>query len=90
MVCRSSRRALALFIFVACSMAICSVSAFAQPDDDFDILNEQVLRLYGAGKYSQALEIATRALTVAERQFGHSYGLRWALSTTFFHFSFSA
>jgi esterase/lipase superfamily enzyme len=38
--------------------------------DDLNALNQQFEQLYRAGKYAEAIELAQRALTVAERQFG--------------------
>jgi hypothetical protein len=40
--------------------------------DDLGTLNRQVIQLYRAGKYVDATDIASRALAMAERQFGRS------------------
>jgi tetratricopeptide (TPR) repeat protein len=64
------RRAAALIFLVAFSLVIGSATARAQQSDNLDTLNQQVLHLYQAGKYSEATDIAKRALAVAQRQFG--------------------
>lgn len=46
-------------------------SALAQPGDgELAVLNTQVSQLYGAGKYSEAIPIALRAIELAERIHG--------------------
>jgi esterase/lipase superfamily enzyme/tetratricopeptide (TPR) repeat protein len=69
MVRRTSPHAVALIVFIA-FLGIGSPTAKAQHGGDLETLNEQVVRLYQAGKYAEATGIAKRALTVAELQFG--------------------
>jgi CHAT domain-containing protein/tetratricopeptide (TPR) repeat protein len=68
MVRRMSLRAVALTIFTFL-IAIDFSALSAQQGEDFSTLNQQVVKLYQAGKYLQATEIAKRALALAERQF---------------------
>jgi hypothetical protein len=67
---RRLRRAAALFFLVALSIGIGSASAQPQQSDDLDTLNQQIVRLYQAGKYAEATDIAKRALALAERRLG--------------------
>jgi CHAT domain-containing protein/tetratricopeptide (TPR) repeat protein len=65
-----SLRFTALIFFVAVSIGIASVPSCTQESDDFNALNRQVVQLYQAGKYAEATDVATRALALAEREFG--------------------
>ena len=47
-----------------------SPASGAQSADDLTALNHQVETLYRAGKYAEAVPVATRALAVAEQQLG--------------------
>jgi tetratricopeptide (TPR) repeat protein/CHAT domain-containing protein len=67
---RSLRSAAALIVLIACSMTVGFTTAKAQRSDNFDTLNREVAQLYRAGKYAEAMDIANRALAVAEHQFG--------------------
>jgi CHAT domain-containing protein/tetratricopeptide (TPR) repeat protein len=69
MVCGSSPRAAARMVFAACAVVIAPIAAKGQQSDDLDALNQQVEQLYQAGKYSEATDLAKRALAVAERRF---------------------
>ena len=44
--------------------------AFAQPTDDLAALSRQAAQLYEAGRFSEAVPIAQRALMLATRQYG--------------------
>jgi tetratricopeptide (TPR) repeat protein len=44
--------------------------AMAQQGDDADALNAQVVKLYQAGKYAEAIPIALRALALREKALG--------------------
>jgi tetratricopeptide (TPR) repeat protein len=44
--------------------------AMAQQGDDADALNAQVIKLYGEGKYAEALPFAERAVQAAAQQHG--------------------
>jgi tetratricopeptide (TPR) repeat protein len=69
---RCLRRAAALVFLVAFSLGLGSATARAQSsDDDLKALNQRVGTLYRAGKYAEATDIAKRALSLAESQFGH-------------------
>jgi CHAT domain-containing protein/tetratricopeptide (TPR) repeat protein len=48
-------------------------SVFAQSSDDLAALNTQVVQLHKAGKYSDAILIAQRALALAEHIYGPSH-----------------
>jgi tetratricopeptide (TPR) repeat protein/CHAT domain-containing protein len=63
-------RVLALMGFVALVAGIGPLRAQAQPTDDLDALNRQVVQLYQAGKYAEATALAKRSLSVTERKFG--------------------
>jgi CHAT domain-containing protein/Tfp pilus assembly protein PilF len=63
------RRA-ALIAFAIITIGFCSPTAKAQRSDDIEILNQQVEQLDQAGKYSEAADIAKRALALAEDRFG--------------------
>lgn len=54
---------------VAVAVMMPSQSA-AQTTEDFDALNEQVVESYQAGKYTEAIPLAQRALSLAESKFG--------------------
>jgi tetratricopeptide (TPR) repeat protein len=58
----------AVLIAVVVVLHWCSV-ARAQTED-LSALNQQVVRLYQAGKYTEAIGVAQRLLALAERQFG--------------------
>jgi tetratricopeptide (TPR) repeat protein len=64
------RRAAVPIVFAILSIAIGSIAARAQQNSDLDTLNQQVVQLYRAGKYSEATDIAKRVLALTERQFG--------------------
>ena len=49
---------------------IWSPSIRAQTSADVEALNQQVVRLFQAGRYAEAATMAERAVTLAERQFG--------------------
>jgi tetratricopeptide (TPR) repeat protein len=50
------------------------MSAMAQPtDQELPALHQQVLQLYQAGKYADAIAPARRALQLAERRFGSDH-----------------
>jgi tetratricopeptide (TPR) repeat protein/CHAT domain-containing protein len=70
MMSRTSRRGVALIIFVTLSMGIGSSNARSRRSNDLETLNQQVIRLYDAGKYAEATEFAERAVSLAEHQFG--------------------
>jgi CHAT domain-containing protein len=65
----SLRRAALIFV-AAFLTGFAFVPAHSQKRDDLDALNQQVDRLYWAGKYAEATAIAKRALDLAERRFG--------------------
>jgi hypothetical protein len=50
-----------------------SIAPRAQQGDDFDALNLRFIGLYQAGQYVEAVEIAKRTLTLAERRFGSDH-----------------
>ncbi|MBO0756510.1 MAG: CHAT domain-containing protein, partial [Bradyrhizobiaceae bacterium] len=50
-----------------------SWAVLAQSSSDFDALNQQIMRLYNAGKYAEATAIAERGVNLAERQFGSDH-----------------
>jgi CHAT domain-containing protein/tetratricopeptide (TPR) repeat protein len=52
-----------------------SWAVFAQSSTDLDGLNQQIVRLYDAGKYAEATTIAEHAVNLAERQFGSGHPL---------------
>jgi len=58
-------------------LAVLAIASWVAPalSDELGDLNEKVLRLYKAGKYSDAIPLAQRAVTRAKRQFGadHPY-----------------
>jgi tetratricopeptide (TPR) repeat protein len=67
---RTSLRAVALIMFVAFSITTGSSNAQEEHDEHLDTLNQQVMELYRAAKYEEGIEIARRALALAERQHG--------------------
>src|SRR5215813_6497085 len=67
MLARRSRPLAALIILLA---VFGSHTARGQDKDDLGALNQQVVRLYQAGKYVEATVVAKRALALSERQFG--------------------
>jgi hypothetical protein len=42
-------------------------------NNDLAALNQQVGQLSREGKYNEAIEVAERALTLAEKKFGHDH-----------------
>ena len=44
--------------------------AMAQQGEDADALNAQVIKLYGEGKYTDAIPLAKRVLTIREKALG--------------------
>jgi CHAT domain-containing protein/tetratricopeptide (TPR) repeat protein len=70
---RRLQRAAALVFLAALSVAVPSPPATAQSGDALDALNQQVVQLYGAGKYAEATDIAQRALALTERQLGPNH-----------------
>jgi CHAT domain-containing protein len=52
---------------------IWSAAANAQPGADIDAINKQVVQLYQAGKYAEAIVLAERTVTLAERQLGSDH-----------------
>ena len=63
-------RATVLIIIMVLAIGLATPSVKAQQSDDLASLNQQVVALYGAGKYAEATDVAKRSLAVAERQFG--------------------
>src|SRR6476660_9119711 len=57
-------------VCVVAAAVIAGSRTSAQSTDDLSALNQQVVELYQAGKYAEAISIAERALTVAEDRFG--------------------
>ena len=64
------RRVGLLAAIVLAWMLELSPLAMAQQGDDADALNAQVIKLYGEGKYSEAVPIAQRALALREKALG--------------------
>lgn len=50
-----------------------TTGVMAQSRDDAATLTQQVVKLFGAGRYSEATPLAERAVTLAERQHGSSH-----------------
>ena len=46
--------------------------AMAQQGDDADVLNAQVIKLYGEGKYTEAIPLAEKSLALARAQKGET------------------
>jgi len=65
---RAATKALVLILALGLSLGTCSRS-FAR-DDDPDLLNQQVLKLYQEGKYQEAIPIAEKLLAIREKQLG--------------------
>jgi len=63
-----SLRSAALMISMTCWLALGASAAQAQQGDDLRSLDQQFEQLYRGGKYAEAIEIAKRALALAERQ----------------------
>ena len=49
---------------------VTSLPAVAQGADELEALNAQIVKLYRAGKYAEAIEIAKRSLAFSEKQLG--------------------
>jgi len=47
-----------------------ALPATAQQGDDADALNSQVIKLYGEGKYAEAIPLAQRVLAIREKALG--------------------
>src|SRR5215470_4151202 len=60
---------IALILIAVFWLSVGSPLTRAQDADELSGLNKQVEQLYDDGKYSEATEIAKRALALAERQF---------------------
>src|SRR5215467_6280131 len=58
------------FVSVALWIGLGLFTAQAQQADELESLNRQVVRLYQAGKYAEATDIAKRALAIAEKTLG--------------------
>ncbi|MEO1610402.1 MAG: tetratricopeptide repeat-containing protein, partial [Pseudomonadota bacterium] len=56
-------------IFLTITSAF-SLQARAQDTDEIGTLNGQVVRLYQAGKYAEAIVVARKALELSEQKFG--------------------
>src|SRR5262245_23667615 len=63
------RKARRLAAGLVCAMALAGAS-HAQQSDDAAVLNAEVARLYQAGKYAEAAEIAKRVLVIREKGLG--------------------
>jgi CHAT domain-containing protein len=72
MMCRSLRGAVALIVFVAFSTGVGVSAAREQARENLGTLDQQIDQLIQAGKYIEAVDVGTRALAVAEHQFGKS------------------
>src|SRR5262249_13412944 len=70
MACRGLPRIAALVGLVVCCLITVFITAEAQQNDDLNSLDQQTVQLSRAGKYQEATEVAQRALSLAERQFG--------------------
>jgi tetratricopeptide (TPR) repeat protein len=65
---------LSAIVMVALSFALAgSRAAHSQAVDDIKTLNQEIERLYGAGKYAEAVPVALRALAEAEQRFGSDH-----------------
>jgi tetratricopeptide (TPR) repeat protein len=61
-------------VLMAAMLAVgAPASAAAESADDAGALNQQVLQLYGQGKYKEAASVAERALAAAERVLGKEH-----------------
>jgi len=60
-------------VLALCTVVGCATSGLAQQTRDLDSLNRQVVQLYKAGKYDEAIPLAQNAiaLTVVENGPGH-------------------
>ena len=47
--------------------------ALAQQGDDADALNAQITKLFGEGKYADAVPLAQRVLTIREKALGPEF-----------------
>ena len=63
-------RAAAALIVLGVVLAGGGTVAWSQGADELAALNAQVVKLYGLGKYAEAIEIAKRSLALAEKQLG--------------------
>src|SRR6476619_441018 len=54
-------------------LVVGKLGAQAQGTDDLAALNQQVVKLYQAGKYAEATDIAKRSLVLAEKQSGSDH-----------------
>jgi CHAT domain-containing protein/tetratricopeptide (TPR) repeat protein len=63
-------RAIILIIVMVLAIGLAAPSVKAQQSDNLASLNQQVVALYGAGKYAEATDVAKRSLAVAEQQYG--------------------
>ena len=66
---RARRLAAVVVAGLVCAMALVG-AAHAQTTDDAAALNAEVVRLYQAGKYAEATEIAKRVLAIREKALG--------------------
>jgi tetratricopeptide (TPR) repeat protein/CHAT domain-containing protein len=57
---------------LVCGVALANV-AHSQKNDDFAALNAELVRLYGAGKYAEATEVAKRLLANREKSLGPTH-----------------
>jgi tetratricopeptide (TPR) repeat protein len=64
------RRWGALILLLGASAGVEPVAAWAQDSDDVAAINSKVAQLYKQGKYSEATEVAKRALALAEKALG--------------------
>ena len=65
-----ARHWLGVVVCVSVLVGVTSLPAVAQGADELAALNAQVVKLYQAGKYAEATEIAKRSLALAEKQLG--------------------
>jgi len=70
MVVGNFRCAIGLIILVAFSTIFLAAAARSEPVDELETLIQQVERLYQAGKYAEATDVAQRALQLTEHQLG--------------------
>jgi hypothetical protein len=64
------RREVALITTVIILASVDPMPGEAQGADDLAALDSQVVELYRAERYAEAMEVAKRSLALAERQFG--------------------
>ena len=65
-----------LVVAIACALPACALpsAAYAQGAGiEWDILNQEVMELYQAGKYDRAVVVAQKALEVAEQNVGKDH-----------------